>query len=141
MEMRFVFLPLFMQVALTFILGFWLAFLHVRDFREGKVKAADIALREPNWPPRTMQVANAFANQLELPVLFYVLTILAWITHHSDLIFVAMAWIFVVLRIVHAYIHTTSNVVARRGPVFILSAVVLALMWLIFAVRIMLGIG
>ena len=37
----------------------------------------DIALGQPDWPERPTQFGNAFHNQFELPVLFYVLTILA----------------------------------------------------------------
>ena len=59
-----------------------------------------IALREPNWPARTQQVANCFSNQFELPVLFYVLTILEIITRHADVVFVVLAWIFVLARLV-----------------------------------------
>ena len=56
-------------------------------------------MREPNWPARANQVANAFSNQFELPVLFYVLTILAIATRHADILFVTLAWLFVVFRI------------------------------------------
>ena len=42
-----------------------------------------------------MAVGNAWLNQFEVPVLFYVLTILALITKQADLLFVMMAWIFV----------------------------------------------
>ena len=55
------------------------------------------------------QIANALPDQFELPVLFYVLTILAMITRHADLLFVVLAWMFVAMRLVHAYIHVTSN--------------------------------
>ena len=44
-----------------------------------------------------MQVGYSFQNQFELPVLFYVLTILAIITKHADILFVVMAWIFVLI--------------------------------------------
>ena len=40
----------------------------------------------------------AFSNQFELPVLFYVLTILAYVTHLAGVIFVVLAWIFVLFR-------------------------------------------
>ena len=99
-----------------------------------------IALREPNWPPRTQQVAYSFNNQFELPVLFYVLTVLAIVTRHADLLFVVMAWIFVLTRLIHAFEHTTSNVVIRRGAWYGIGAIVLIAMWLIFIVRILLGL-
>jgi hypothetical protein len=99
-----------------------------------------VALGEPNWPKQETQIANAYHNQLQLPVLFYVLTILAIVTRHADLLFVLLAWIFVVLRLVHAYIHVTNNRLGQRFAPFAAGAVVLAVMWLIFILRILLGI-
>jgi len=140
MSIQAVLLPLFVEVLLTFVLLYRMAYLRTRAVRTGEVKMRDIALREPNWPSQITQVSNAYHNQLELPVLFYVLTILAWITRHADLAFVVLAWIFVASRLVHAYIHVTSNDVNRRGPSFGLGAFVLSIMWLIFMIRILLGI-
>ena len=101
--------------------------------------ARDVALREPNWGKRETQIANAYHNQLELPLLFYVLTILAWITKRADLLFVVLAWVFVVLRSAHAFIHVTSNHLTRRFAAFAASVIVLAIMWAIFIVRILLA--
>ncbi len=140
MSVQAVFLPLFVEVTLTFVLGVWMAVARVGAVRRGEVRIRDIALREPNWPVRPTQIGNAYHNQLELPVLFYVLTILAWILRHADLIFVVMAWIFVLARIAQAYIHVTSNRVPMRANFFFLGAVVLMLMWVIFIVRILLGL-
>jgi hypothetical protein len=141
MSIQAVLLPLFAHVILTFVLGFWAARIRIAAVRSGEVRPRDIALREPNWPPRVLQVLNAFENQLELPVLFYVLTILAWNTRHADLVFVLLAWVFVVLRVLHAYVHVTSNNLRWRASFFIVSSIVLALMWAIFMVRILLGLG
>jgi hypothetical protein len=141
MSIQAVLLPLFVQVTLTFVLLIWMAALNRSAVVRREVRWQDIALREPNWPARNLQIRNAFLNQLETPLLFYVLTILAWITRHADLLFVILAWIYVALRIVHAYIHITDNYVPRRGAAFIMSAIVLALMWLIFMLRILLAIG
>jgi hypothetical protein len=140
MSIRAVLLPLLVQVALTFGLLLWLGSKRVAAIRRGEVRVSDIALREPNWPRDLMQVQCAFHNQLEVPVLFYVLTILAWTTRLADLLFVVMAWIFVGLRLAHAYIHVTDNNVRRRGLVFMVGAAVLMLMWLIFAIRVLLGV-
>ncbi len=137
MTVQAVLLPLFVQVLLTFGLGIYLAYWRGLDFRSGAVRPSQIALREPNWPTRTMQVANSYANQFELPVLFYVLTILVMITRKADLIFVVLAWIFVLARIVQAAIHITSNNVRQRGAAFGVSALVLLIMWIIFIVRIL----
>ena len=141
MSVQAVLLPLFVQVALTFVLLVWMAMLNRRAVIQGEVRWQDIALREPNWPAHNRQIHNAFLNQLETPVLFYVLTILAWMTRHADYVFVVLAWIYVLVRIAHAFIHVSDNYVPRRGAVFLLSVLVLALMWAIFMVRILLGLG
>ena len=134
MTIQEVLLPLFLEVILTFALLFWLAPLRGRDFSSGVTRPERVALREPNWSQRSLQVGYSYSNQFELPVLFYVLTILAWVTRHADLIFVALAWIFVIFRYLQAYVHVTSNQVRLRGAFFGVSALVLAIMWLIYIV-------
>ena len=137
MTIQEVLLPLFLEVILTFALLFWLAPLRASDFSSGRTRPQDVALREPNWSQRSMQVAYSYSNQFELPVLFYVLTILAWVTRHADLIFVVLAWVFVIFRYLQAYVHVTSNQVRQRGAFFGVSALVLAIMWIIYIVEIL----
>lgn len=141
MSIRAVLLPLLVEVALTFVLLARMGGMRFAAGRRGEVRVAEIALREPNWPRAVLQVQYAYQNQLELPVLFYVLTILAWMTRTADLLFVVLAWVFVVLRLTHAYVHVTDNNVRRRGLLFIAGAIVLIFMWLIFAIRILPGLG
>ena len=140
MSIGFVLLPLFVQVILTFVLYCWMAYYRVGAIRSGVVHPRDVALRQPNWPPRVLQIANAAHNQLELPLLFYVLTILSIMTRHADILFVVLSWIFVLTRLGHAYIHVTSNRITRRGGIFGLGLLVLLIMWIIFIVRILLGL-
>jgi hypothetical protein len=135
MTVQEVFLPLFVEVVLTFVLMVWMATLRGRDFRVGVVTYDNVALREPNWSAGTLQVAYSFSNQFELPVLFYVLTILAYLTHHAGFLFVVLAWIFVIFRILHAYIHVKSNNMRLRWPLFGVSALALAIMWIIYIVQ------
>jgi hypothetical protein len=135
MTIQQVLLPLFLEVILTFLLLFWLAPLRARDFSSGVARPENVALREPNWSQRSLQVGYSYSNQFELPVLFYVLTILAWVTRHADLIFVVLAWIFVIFRYLQAYVHVTSNQIRLRGVFFIVSALVLAIMWVIYIVE------
>jgi hypothetical protein len=139
MTLQAALLPLFVQVALTFVLLVWMGRVRVGAIRAGELQIRDIALGERVWPTRAQQVSNAFHNQFELPVLFYVLTILAIIGQKDDLLFVVMAWIFVITRVVHAFIHCTSNHVPTRMMVYTVGAVLLMVMWLIYALRILLA--
>ena len=137
MTVQMILLPLFVEVILTFVLLFTMAPLRTRDFASGAVRPEDIALREQKWPKRTTQFANAFSNQFELPVLFYVLTILEYVTHLAGIVFVVLAWIFVIFRVLHAYVHVTSNIVRVRGALYGIAAFVLMVMWAIFIVEVL----
>lgn len=136
MSVQMILLPLFVQVLLTIALGINLAFRRQRAFAKG-TRWQDIAMREPNWPKDCLIANNAFLNQFEIPVLFYVLTILALITKQADLLFVVMAWIFVITRILQAGVFVTSNHVPTRGLFFGIGVLVLVIMWIIYIVRIL----
>jgi len=69
-------------------------------------------------------------------VLFYVLMILLLVTRQADIIQITLAWIFVVMRVAHAYVHLTTNDVRARGPLFGIGLLVLAIMWGLFMVSI-----
>jgi len=139
MSLEAVLLPLFVEVILTFLLLFWMAPLRGRDISSGVVRPEDVALREPIWSRRSLQVGYSYSNQFELPVLFYVLTILAYFTHHAGIVFVVLAWVFVIFRLLQAYVHITSNKIQLRGAMFGISALALAIMWAIYIIEVLTG--
>ena len=140
MSIQFVLLPLFVEVLLTFCVMFGMMYFRTSSLHRGETRLRDIALREPNWPVRATQFGYAFANQFELPVLFYVLTILEIVTSHADLLFVLLAWIFVVMRVLRAWVHVTNNNVRVRGAFYGVGAIILVIMWVIYIVRILLAL-
>jgi hypothetical protein len=136
MSIKFILLPLLVEVALTFILWFWMAYYRVTLVRGGEVQPRDVDLRQPNWPPHVLQIHNAAHNQIETPLLFYVVTILAILSRQADMAFAILAWVYAIFRLLHAYVHVTSNRVSVRGPLFGVSLLVLFVIWVVFAVRI-----
>jgi hypothetical protein len=130
-------LPLFVQVALTFALLGLTGYSRVASVRRGETKIRDIALGQPHWPERITKVGNSYNNQFQLPMLFYVVVILAYTLHAADLMFVVLSWVFVATRFGHAYIHVTSNRVGRRFNAFAGGFAVLVVMWIIVAIRIL----
>jgi hypothetical protein len=136
MSVSAILLPVFVQVGLIFVLLLWMGRSRIGLLRAGEVKIKDIALGERNWPTRTLQIGNAFHNQFELPLLFFALVAFAMITRKADLIFVVLSWMFVASRLVHAFIHTTSNRIQARFMVYLVGVVILMVMWIVFALRI-----
>ncbi|MEW6255127.1 MAG: MAPEG family protein [Pseudomonadota bacterium] len=131
--------PTFLLVALSFVLLFRLGPMRLGAVSRGEVGRE--GLLDPNaFPESCRQVSNAFSNQFQLPVLFYVLTILALVTRKADILFVILAWVFVASRYVHAFVHVTSNDIKLRFPAYAIGALVLAVMWALFAIAILFNI-
>ena len=135
------FAPVFAQVALTLALLAWTGIVRGRAIRSGAVRPEDIVLGQPNWPALPTQAANAFANQFELPILFYLVVLAAFVTGHMTVTLLVLAWAFVATRLVHAVIHTTINALRPRSLVFAAGYFVLVAMWLLFVIDVMSGAG
>ena len=138
MSIQMVLLPVFVLIGLTFVLLLWMVGTRRQALVGGETKIRDLALGQPNWPTRATQVGNCFANQFELPLLFYILIALALPLRHADLFIVLMSWVFVVTRFVHAGIFVTSNDLGRRSMAWLAGVLVLFAMWIYFALRILL---
>lgn len=120
--------PVFVQIFLTLFVGALTGFGRVRLVRSGQIHPSQIALDNRNWPDDLRKLGNNYSNQFELPLLFYVLCIIAMLVNMADMITLLLAWLFVASRLVHAYIHTTNNRVPRRGLVFFFGAFAVGLL-------------
>ena len=139
MSIQSVLLPVLVQVALVFALLGAVAKTR-RDALLAGLREGDIALSDTAWPARSRQVSNCYANQFEMPVLFMLAVVFAIVLRQAGTLFVLLEWLFVALRLAHAFVHTTSNRVSVRGPLFIGSAAVTALLWLLIFVGVVFGV-
>jgi len=137
MTIQMVLLPVFVQVALTFAVLFWMASVRTRSVAKGETKMRDIALGQQAWPDAPTKVANNYHSQFQLPLLFYVVVLVAIFTRTADLIFVVLSWVFVISRIAHTYVHTTSNHVPTRFKAFAVGVFALLIMWIWIAIKIL----
>jgi hypothetical protein len=71
-------------------------------------------------------------NLIELPVLFYVVCLMFYVTGRTSMDAVWIAWIYVGLRALHSLIHLTYNNVMHRLSVFAVSNLVLIWLWVMF---------
>jgi hypothetical protein len=132
--------PVFVQVALTFVVLFWMGRVRLRALQNRELKVSDIALGQPAWPARVTQISNTYQNQFELPMLFFALVAFALIHPRTvDIVMIALAWAFVITRLVHAGIYTTTNAIRQRFTAFLIGGIILLSMWILFAVRIVAG--
>lgn len=129
--------PVFIQVALTIFLITRLGLMRVGALKRREVKLSDIAESKDAWPLAIRRVADNYNNQSELPILFYAATAMILSTGlGNDKLLVGLAWVFVTLRLVHSFIHTTNNYVPHRFYVFLVGIIVLTALWIVFAMKV-----
>lgn len=138
MSIQSVLLPVLVQVGLIFFLLGFMAKVRGDAFKSG-TRGQDIALSTDKFPPYARQVANAFANQFEIPILFFLAVIFAIVLHRAGWLFVLLEWLFVGLRIGQAYVAMTSNDVRWRGPLFLGAALCVFVLWTLIFVGVYFG--
>jgi hypothetical protein len=123
-------LPVLALVGWTFLVLFTIPFRRFRAAFKGQVGAADFRVGESRRVPAEVSIPNRnFMNLLEVPLLFYVVCIVYFVSGISAAYFVTLAWTFVGLRVVHSLVHLTYNNVMHRMFPFAASTLVLAWMW------------
>jgi hypothetical protein len=130
-------LAMAIQALLAIGLVFWLGFERVPRVNRGEIRIADIAVDRSAYPLKARLLSNSFDNQFQLPVLFFVGALILLVSGLVDWVDVALGWLFVAVRIVHAAIHVTSNNVPRRFVAYTAGLAVLALFWLWLVLRIL----
>jgi hypothetical protein len=129
--------PVFAQIILTFVLLVAMGWARRKAILTQGIRYSDIAIDASRWPEDARKVANSFNNQFELPVIFYVLCLIALITAKADLLMVVLAWAFVASRMAHALIHTGSNAMPLRSIIYSIGMLVLMIMTGILLMRLL----
>ncbi|HAG94564.1 MAG: hypothetical protein CMK83_17195 [Pseudomonadales bacterium] len=128
MNEKMIFLPVLIHILLTLSVFIALASAKKKALQEGGVNEDRRGLFDDAWPNKVIQINNNIRNQFELPVLFYILIFMLWELGGVNSVAVIVAWLFVISRMLHAYIHTGTNYVPLRRKVFMFGALmVLAL--------------
>ncbi|NPA73002.1 MAG: MAPEG family protein [Gammaproteobacteria bacterium] len=126
-------LPLLAQIALTFVIGLLAFKARFTAVKQGKVALSYFKHNRGKSPETMLAYGDNYQNQFELPVLFYLLISLLFITEQNSLFFTLGAWVFVISRILHAYIHVTSNAIMPRMQSFVFGFLTLLTLWIGFA--------
>lgn len=74
-------------------------------------------------PEKVACASYNLKNLFELPVLFYATCIYLYVSGSVDTLYLVAAWWFFIFRIVHSYIHCTSNNVPQRFGAYAVSAI------------------
>ena len=114
---------IFLTLTIFILLGVW----KFRAVKAGEVNRQQSALNNRVWPQDVVKISNNIANQFEIPVLFYVLCLVLYSNNNVDIVAIVLAWMFVLSRFAHAYVHLGSNYVQVRFRLFLVMIVMLML--------------
>jgi len=67
-----------------------------------------------SMPDGMLKMSNHYDNLMTMPVIFYLLVIMIYVTERADKIFVLLAWAYVATRLVHSFVHLGKNHPLKR---------------------------
>ena len=134
-------LPMVILVFVTFGMMFWMLKLRykavIKDGFDPKYfRLYDNSQSSVPMPEYLAKVTQHYQNLLEMPPLFYLALICLAALNITDTFYVVLSWSFLLSRLAHSYIHTTENRVMRRKNAFIVSLVILIILWARIAIEI-----
>lgn len=121
--------PMFAMVILTCAVAIYLFRLRVRAVKAGEIRLSQFRLNTGEVPDAIAQAARNYTNLFEVPVLFYTAGAIAIALGIQVPAMIITAWIFVLARIAHSWIHLTSNNVIHRLRAYILGNICVLVMW------------
>jgi len=131
-------LPVIALVLLTAVVWIRLYVERIRELRQRRIDPQALATSAAaGQTMQRVQASDNFKNLFEVPVLFYALCALLVSAQHDSAFFVVGAWVYVALRYVHSFIHLTYNRVMHRFTVYVLSTVILFVLWGVLAVQVL----
>lgn len=128
MQNTAIFWPMIGHVVLVVCLYGLLAIRRGQAVSVGSAKAAQFR-ENRDEPPQSLFVRNSLANQTELPPLFHIVCIALFVTGGVGAATLLLAWLFVISRYAHAFVHVTTNRLRHRRPTFAAGFVILVLLW------------
>ncbi|MFC7300977.1 MAPEG family protein [Cognatiluteimonas weifangensis] len=137
---RAIFLPAAAMVALTFAVWLRMYSSRVGEMRRKRIHPQAVATSAQMAARlEDTRAADNFRNLFELPVLFYLALVVAALTAQVDTVVLALAWLFVALRIVHSAIHCSYNKVMHRFQAYLAGSVALWALWGVLAAGLLRG--
>lgn len=133
-----IFAPVAALVALTFLVLFVMGVIRTSGWTSGRLPTEYYRYFRPGEDPEPEYLrgfTRNFINLLEVPVLFYLGCVIAYVTHQVDVVLVRLAWVFVAGRVVHSAIHLTYNHPWHRAGAFLVSSLTAIAFWVILGLR------
>jgi len=121
--------PMFAMILLTFAVAAHLFRMRVKAVKAGEIRLSQFRLNTGETPDAMAQAARNYTNLFEVPMLFYTAGATAIALGIQVPSMVITAWVFVLARCAHSWIHLTSNNVIHRMRAYMLGNVCVLVIW------------
>lgn len=123
--------PIFALVLLTFVVGIIALRTRFKSVLNRTVKIKYYRnMQGQEVPEFVTRTTRCFNNLFEVPVLFYVVTLMIVVMGHASGLSLVLAWCFVFSRVMQAMVHLTYNNVIHRMMGFWAGFIIVIVMWL-----------
>jgi hypothetical protein len=130
--------PVFAMAALTFVVMFRMAWTRLGTMKRERIHPQSVATSaQMTAAIADTRAPDNYRNLFELPVLFYAAMLVAHATDRTGALVLALAWAFVLTRVVHSVIHCGYNKVRHRFLAFFAGALLLIALWLVLALSLL----
>jgi hypothetical protein len=130
-----IFWPVLAQVLLTYVVYVVMSSRRIGAVKAGNARPSDFKVPSIEPEPSATAARN-LTNQFELPVLFFAACLSLFVTGGAGMAAVIVAWVFVLARAAHAWIHLTTNRIRQRRMLFVVGLTINLVQWLLLAFHI-----
>ncbi|HET9231764.1 MAG TPA: MAPEG family protein, partial [Vitreimonas sp.] len=117
--------PVVALIAWSLIMLIWLYATRIPAMGKAKLKPGQATKADMEALP-VANVANNYNHLMEQPTLFYAVCFaLEFLERGDNAINIGLAWLYVVIRVVHSLVQATVNIIVLRFFIFVLGSLVL----------------
>ena len=116
LEPNHIFLPVIALILGTLVFTAIMGITRVKAARSGDVdyRIFKVYRNKENMPDMMLKISNHYDNLMTMPIVFYLVVTIIYVTQNVDNIFIYLAWAYVATRLVHSFIHLGQNHPLKR---------------------------
>lgn len=123
-----IFYPVFAMFSWISIMLFYLAYVRIKAVKGREIKFSQFKLQE-GMPEKIQQVSNNVNNLFQVPLLFFIGSLFLLVLDKVTPLNLFLSWGFVLLRVVHSWVHISENDVNLRFFSFALGVIFLIIIY------------
>lgn len=132
--------PMLAMVALTLVVWLRMYAVRIPEMRRLKIHPQAVATSAQKSARLVdTRAADNFSNLFEVPVLFHLALIVAFLTQQTTPLVLGLAWIFVAGRALHSLIQCSYNKVMHRFAIYSLTTCVVWVLWAVLGYGLLQG--